>query len=391
MGKFAYPTEISPEDAVHVGKKAVQLSQLQGLSVPEFFVLTAEFFMAVIDGQGKGPEFRELSLRLPDPEAGQKLSTLIAAAAIPEALQDALYKRYLKLSYNPSEVRSAFDLIKKQKEGLVAVRASEPYPHLATYTNIRGKEELVKAVKLCWKSYYSVQDPNSIPPSLIVQRMIVTEKACEVRFDEGRVHIKAYWGQTGFLSQLTPDVYELDEASYEVADMQTGLQQSMFIFEAQKGGFSKKEVPEEARDSRVLEDDELQLVASFARRVYERLGDVRVEIGISQDKPYLINIKDHNKQEEVKVKVEEEDFISEDGIINHEGYDEATDEASEEDSLWEKENPPAAAAEAEAPWEAPRVDTTAQLEAIFRKYTTINPQLKDVLDLLKQDVLQLLR
>ena len=159
--KFASMDDVSQLTIGLVGSKALELKKLNELrlNVPTFFVVTQEFFDAVIETNDAKVKWEYLSTKLAAEGSAavlEQLASLVASLKIPEPLVDELYKRYYKLSCEPN-IKSAFDLIRSQREVFVAVRCSDPNPLLDTYTNIRGRDELIRAIKLCWASYFTVK------------------------------------------------------------------------------------------------------------------------------------------------------------------------------------------------------------------------------------------
>ncbi len=285
-------SEVSEQNAEIFGSKAVELKKLVelGFNVPKFFVVTQEVFDAVLELNDAKTEMEFLNTKLKGgnvKEILERQSNLISNLKIPDQIADELYKRYLKLGYHPGAVKSAFDLVKQQREIFVALRCSDPNPFLDTYTNIKGKSELIKAIKLCWMSHFSLKayeyrqkHPAQEPIALIVQRMVLTEKAGEVDSPEqGVLRIRAFWGQTGFLRHVKPDEYFVSEETNQISSKRVGLQQHMFILDTQKESFTKRGLPEEAKDTQVLEEDEIVSIARIAHTVRQHLGNVSVEFG----------------------------------------------------------------------------------------------------------------
>jgi len=472
--KFLDLDEITPEDANICCQKAMQLKRMfdSKLNVPKFFVITKEFFDAVVEFNELTTEFGFLHKRLSgegNKEVTQKLTHLIAKLKFPEPLLDALYKRYLKLSHESKDVKSAFDLIKKDKEGLVAVRCSDPNPYLDTYTCIRGKDELVKAIRLCWRSHYTSRALDyrfkhglADNLALIVQKMVITEKAVQVtQLDSNVFEVRTYWGQTGFLTQVNPDVYIVN-AENQISSRKIGNQVVMFVLDSKSESFKKKEVPAQARHQPVLEDFEVLKSLQIAKQVMSLLGKVSVELGISEGEAYVINAREivgqkqaypkeqgaasYQPQAEEPVTTSQEseltDITADDLLKQAEQEEIATgmpldmtrepptpteqqterpamepiphqpeeffshqqepatknffEEQAPQPSPIVQQNIPEKLGEPSNIGEEAKSQTTTgvspeQIEEIFQRYITINPSLKEVLELLKQDIIKILR
>jgi phosphoenolpyruvate synthase/pyruvate phosphate dikinase len=235
--------------------------------------------------------------------------------------------------------------------------------------------------------------------------------------NEGVLRIRAIWGQTGFLSQVESDIYIVSGG--QISSKTIGLQKDVYILDKERESFVKKVLPEEASESQVLEDEEVLKLAEIASHVFEEFGSRVVEFGVSQGIIYIINLRRMERAAIPKVEGlvrevgeiaettlfdEKEDFIS--SKVNDAGFEyqdlegqdkEYTEPAKvyEEPESFEE---PIKKYDEPADYE-PAVDQTLEtmpgqreaIEGVFRKFATINPSLKNVLDLLKEEIFKELK
>ncbi len=378
------------------GQKAALLKKVldNGYNVAPFFVISQDFFDSLVELNGAKNQLDFLKTKLKGEssiEVLNQLSSLIKKFIVPEPIIKELNKHYLKLSNNPLVVRSVFDLVKK--ETFVAVRASDPNPYIDTYTNILGKDELIRAIKLCLASFYkpkafSYSRTKSLGHNcLVVQKMVLTEKAGIMLSDSGVIKIKAHWGQTGFISKLNPDTYFVNNS--QISSKKIGLQNYMYMLE--KESFVKKSLPARAAESQVLEDREILNLAQTFKSLKNILGNIELEFGFSNGKIYIINVRPVNKMEEwdfIGGPPNEEEKIDE-KIVDLEPNQEDTINMGEVVDI--NANPKIVDV-----MEEPKLNNIMEesenskekIEKIFLKYEIINPNLKNVLNLLKDDLLE---
>ncbi len=181
--------EIRKEDIPSVGGKGASLGEMAsiGLPVPPAFVVTSQAFRRFLIRTGlEDPLYSILeSLDVDDNDAlesaAKKAKDLIHEAKMPDDLK--------------SEIRIAYEKLSRTGD-IVAARSSataEDLPDASfagqqeTVLNIKGIDNLLKAVQVCWASlygaraiYYRVKqgfDHHSVNIAVVVQQLIPSEKA----------------------------------------------------------------------------------------------------------------------------------------------------------------------------------------------------------------------
>ena len=169
-----------------------------GLPVPAGFVITAQTYEEFINTtrikdrifsflKGLDPEDTE-KLQ----QAAKQIQTLVIDTQVPENIKEVILESYAALSVEKGE---AEDLI-ESKESFVAVRSSataEDLPEAsfagqqATYLNVRGQDDIIKAVRACWASLFTARaiyyrERNNFPHdqvliAVVIQKMVNSEKS----------------------------------------------------------------------------------------------------------------------------------------------------------------------------------------------------------------------
>src|SRR3989344_9677984 len=187
--------EISAKDAAIAGSKGCHLGELsnEGFNVPPGFIITTQAYFnflkqnALIEKIGQ----KILETNEDNLEEVSNCSEQIKNW-INNAMLDSFFEKEIKVSYMKlGEKKIAFAT--SAEEDFVAVRSSPTMEELLfSFTgeknssiNVRGKDEVIQAVKQCWASLFNAKTipiikHNSIPISkignaVIIQKMINSE------------------------------------------------------------------------------------------------------------------------------------------------------------------------------------------------------------------------
>lgn len=189
--------EIGIEDVPFVGGKNASLGEMyqnltkKGIKIPYGFAITAYGYRCTLEKSGLKQKIKDILVDLDThnldqlAEKGQKIRELIRHAELPKDLEKEIGDAYEKLC--KKENISNLD---------VAVRSSataEDLPDASfagqqeTYLNVRGKEDLLEAVRKCFASLFTNRaisyredkhfDHFSIALSVVVQRMVRSDLA----------------------------------------------------------------------------------------------------------------------------------------------------------------------------------------------------------------------
>ncbi|MFB6301775.1 MAG: phosphoenolpyruvate synthase [Haloferacaceae archaeon] len=286
--------DIGAEDLDAVGGKAASLGELTaaGLPVPPAFVVTADAYRTFIEEAGIDEElFEVVDVDVEDSgaleEAERRAKELIIETPLPDSLRDEIEGAYGTLSEEDQS----------EGETNVAVRSSataEDLPDASfagqqeTYLNITG-DALAKKVRECWASlftqraiYYRQKQGfvhSDVDIAVVVQLMVDAEKS-GVMFTSHpstggpRIIIEAAWGLgEGVVSgSVSPDNYVVDRRTGELEDVTIADKKTTFVRDPETGETIEREVPEDRRTVRTLDEDEIEELVEIGARIEEHYG-----------------------------------------------------------------------------------------------------------------------
>jgi pyruvate, water dikinase len=227
--------EVTKKDIPLVGGKGANLGEMTnaGIPVPQGFIVTADAYREFLDEAGLTEKIRTLLAPLDSNDSKQlqslseKVKKLIIKAEMPKSLA--------------TQIRASY---KKMKGGAVAVRSSATAEDLpdasfagqqATFLNVQGEDDVVKAVQACWASlfearamFYRIEnkfDHFKVNIAVPVQHMVQSE-ASGVMFtvdpttsDLSKIVIESVLGLGEMIvsGDVTPDHYVVDKKSMKIA------------------------------------------------------------------------------------------------------------------------------------------------------------------------------
>ncbi len=302
--------EVGKEDIAIVGGKAASLGEMMQaeLPVPGGFAVTAHAFRRFIDENEIGEKlYSTLEVDVDNAEilneAEKRAKQIIMQAEIPEDIEDSIRSKYRELCE------------REGKEVFVAVRSSataEDLPEASfagqqdTFLNIKGEDEVLEAVKKCWASlfgaraiYYRVKqgfDHRMVNICVVVQRMVDAEKA-GVMFSshpstgEPFTIIEAAWGlgESVVSGAVSPDYYVVDRRTKKIKERKIATKKIMHVRDNNTGKTTEIPVPQEKRNAKVLEDDEILKLVELGEIVEELYGVPQdVEWAIKDKKVFIL-------------------------------------------------------------------------------------------------------
>ena len=281
--------DIGADDLGSVGGKAASLGELAGagLPVPPAFVVTADTYRGFIEETGiDGELFDAVDVDSDDSEelatAHGRATELILETPMPEPIREDIMAAYDDLEGGGASV---------------AVRSSataEDLPDASfagqqeTFLNVTG-EDLLERVKECWASLFSQRAiyyrneqgfaHEAVDIAVVVQVMVDSEKS-GVMFTshpstgEPVTIIEAAWGlgEAVVSGSVSPDNYVVDPATGEVTDVTVADKKVMCVRDAETGETVEREVPDDRRTERVLDEDELIELVELGEVVEEHYG-----------------------------------------------------------------------------------------------------------------------
>lgn len=297
--------EIDKTCLPYVGGKGANLGEMTkaGFPVPQGFCVTTYAYRTFIQQSSRINElFDQLECINPDDlEQTHKLGQSI--------------REHLQSMYMPDDIKAeilkAFQATGKHKA--YAVRSSataEDLPSASfagqqdTYLNIRGSEQLLKAIKSCWASLFTDRaityraknnfDHRLVFLSVVVQEMVFPEVA-GIMFTAdpitGRrktVSIDASFGLGEALVSglVTADLYQVRSRNITKKKIS---KKKIAIYSMPEGGTVTKDVPPEKQELQALEDDRIIELAELGQKIENHYGSEQdIEWGYAEGKFYIL-------------------------------------------------------------------------------------------------------
>jgi pyruvate,water dikinase len=286
--------QVAAEDAPEIGGKAANLGELvaAGLPVPPGFVLPAASYLDAMERAGVRGELAQLHVRAiaaaDDPAELDALCRRAAAtvrrAALPADLAEQLRVAYAAL---PDGEGGAAVAVRSSAVGEDGADASFAGMN-ATFTNVRGMDELLERIAECWASvfgarvvaYRAARGYVDEPAIAVVVQLMVRSDRAGVAFTAdpatGRrdvVVVEAAFGQGEVVvsGAVEPDTYRVGAGGTRLLAARVG-HQTHEIVRGEGGGDRTVPLDPERADARVLSDDEACDIARLALDVQQHFG-----------------------------------------------------------------------------------------------------------------------
>ncbi|MFO7872469.1 MAG: phosphoenolpyruvate synthase [Candidatus Undinarchaeales archaeon] len=320
MKVTAWFDELRKDDIALAGGKGANLGELlaAGLPVPNGFVVTAETYKDFIEETDIKTDIDEL-LKEIDVNNNDQLNSaakaikgMIKAAKMPDSVKEDIVEAYNE--FDSEEILIAGSDVEPGE--FVAVRSSataEDLPGASfagqqrTFLNVKGKTELIDAVKGCWASlfepraiYYRQKkgfDHEKVFISVIIQKMVDSDKA-GVMFtvnpaesDESKISIDAAWGLGEAIvgGEVTPDNYVVDKKSMQIVSKNVSEKPFMYTRDLETGKTKKVNLSEETAKKQVLTEDEIQQLAEYGKQIEKHYGYPQdIEWALEDSKIYIV-------------------------------------------------------------------------------------------------------
>ncbi len=319
--------DVDKNDVPLVGGKAANLGELlrAEIPVPDGFVVDARTFREFLEKAGIKDKvyglLKDIDVENTNElnEVSQKIREIITEAEIPKDIEKEIREAYRKLCEEFGE------------EVYVAVRSSataEDLPDASfagqqeTYLNVKGEDEVVDKVKLCWSSlftpraiYYRVQKGfrhEDVSIAVVVQKMVNSEKS-GVMFTshpvtgEKKCVIEAIFGlgEAIVSGLVTPDTYIYDRIARKLIEVRIG--EKKFMITRQNGKNVKVKLSDDKARERVLSDEEIERLVTLGELIEDHYGKPQdVEWAIEKGQIYIVQSRPITTIKEGKVEEEEE-------------------------------------------------------------------------------------
>lgn len=237
--------EVNKGDLPLVGGKGANLGELvnAAIPVPPGFIVTVDSYYHFVEKSNLGDKIHRLLVPL-DPNNSHELEQT-----------SSLIKQMILEAEMPQEIAAEIADAYAKLGGLVAVRSSataEDLPEASfagqqsTFLNVRGKEEVIRAVQGCWASlfepraifyrHYQGVDRFKVGIAVAVQRMVQSE-ASGVMFtiepvsNKQKIIIEAIYGLGDAIvsGAAMPDMYVLDKNGLAILEKGVAKQEQKLV------------------------------------------------------------------------------------------------------------------------------------------------------------------
>ncbi|MEE9323114.1 MAG: PEP/pyruvate-binding domain-containing protein, partial [Candidatus Aenigmarchaeota archaeon] len=327
------------------GEKAVKLSKMLNarLPVPGGFVINKEGFELFLKKNNLEERIAKVLEGLDADDhkrlggVSSEIKEMFVASQIPEGLKNEIlegYDGFLIRKEAKSIGGPALDFIRAGRENIyVSVRisaitsADSSFPGLFdTFMNVNGQKTLFESIKLAWASLYL---PRAIfyrkkkgfegecLGSVLVQRMVDSEKSGVVLSEKGSAMIEGSWGLGNSLAYglVSPDRYLLDGYSGEIQEKKIGRKVWMYRKDNVTNRTVKECVLDEKINEQLLDEGEIKKIFELYKRVSDHYGQEQiVEWAIERGRTYLLQVKSSPEPKESEHHEEEGERLEGYGI-----------------------------------------------------------------------------
>ncbi len=362
--------EIGKNSLNLVGGKGLNLGLMYAKSfpVPPGFVVTTEAYEKFLKETGIEEEVYSIldDLDIEDSDAlhnaAEKVQNLILNTEMHGSIKAEITEAYDNLNIDIDVFRKAskqaLDIIKAGREkSFVAIRSSATAEDAgdfsfagqqASFLNVKGEDEVVKAVQKCWASlftsraiYYRIKnnfEHRKVLIAVVVQKMVNSEKSGVVftknpSTGENEIIIEAVYGlgETIVSGSVTPDHYVVDPETMQIKEKKIEKQSFKLIRESNLGKNLKKNLGEEGSQQKLTNAEIIKLadICKEIEEYYRKPQDIEfaVESGriyIVQSRPVTTIGKKIEKEgigEEKNIEEREEEILLEGfGASPHTGF-----------------------------------------------------------------------
>ena len=301
------------------GGKGANLGEMYnlGLPIPPGFCITAQTYNQFIEEAGIKTKINSLLKNLDInntaklQQTAEEVQKLIVSTKIPSDIEEAIKHAYEILG---SDVRKASELI-DSKETFVAVRSSataEDLPEAsfagqqATFLNVKGKTEVVKAVRDCWASLFTARaiyyrQKNKFPHdkvliSAIIQVMVNSEQS-GVMFtvnpatnNPAEIVIEAIYGLGEYVvgGKVNPNLYLVDKKTRTIKTAEI-KKQEVGLFRDEKGNNLERSIPAHQQKQQVIPDTIIKELARYGQKIETHYGQPQdIEWAVEKGQIYIV-------------------------------------------------------------------------------------------------------
>jgi pyruvate,water dikinase len=285
--------DITLQDRLAVGGKGGSLGELTraGIAVPPGFVVrTGAFERSIVALEKQEPvrscvEALEAHDLAKITALSEKLRARLENASLPDDIQSEIVAAHAELcrenANQPLAVRSSATTEDAEDASFAGLQD--------TYLWVMAAEAVLKSVRSCWASLYSVPSityrrkhrmaEEGVAMAVVVQRM-VDARTAGVMFtrspltgDKSVITIEATWGLGSAVvsGEVTPDRFVIAKITGEISVREISDKHVQHV-PAGGGGVKDTETPQELRRAPCLSDKELVALRDIGRRVERHYG-----------------------------------------------------------------------------------------------------------------------
>jgi pyruvate,water dikinase len=325
----AWLPDLDKDSGRVAGGKGANLAEMfnSGFPVPPAFVITAQAYSYFIEKTGIKDIISDMLSRIAVEdtadltETAKKIREVIVEKQMPDDLREEILESYEALGFDKSSLegigKEAASILKSAHDDVfVAVRSSATTEDLAeasfagqqeTFLNIKGKNDLVEAVKRCFASLFTARaiyyrekkgfKHEQAYLAVVVQKMINSEKS-GVMFSRDPVHksdnvvVEAVYGLgEGIVSgKIKPDHYVVSR-DLEIKEIKTA-EKKIALTRSSQGQNQTIKLTEERSKSQVLTEYEIKKLADFGIRLEEHYGKSQdTEFALEDGEIYIVQTR----------------------------------------------------------------------------------------------------
>ncbi|MBN3037508.1 MAG: phosphoenolpyruvate synthase [Candidatus Diapherotrites archaeon] len=286
---IAWFNELSKTDIPKVGGKGANLGEMTkaGFPVPTGFVVTADTYFSYVKRMGIQSRIMDIvqNLDVNDTaelqEASKRISEIMVSVPMPPDITDEIVEAYRKLQKMRGE------------QIYVAARSSataEDLPEAsfagqqATFLDVQGEMELIKAVRKCWASLYTPRaifyreqqgfPHDKVAIAVVVQEMIKSEVAgvmftSEPTGDRTRLVIEAAYGlgEAVVSGSVTPDTYKIQKEPLKILSKKLGKQHFKIVRSERGLGTTHVDIPPLEQNTQKLSDERVLELSEMGNKI----------------------------------------------------------------------------------------------------------------------------
>ena len=294
-----------------VGGKGASLSELMsgGFLVPAGFCVTADGYRYFAEEAGLGREVEaalagaDLGSLASVREAAERVSSLVAAAPLPDDLREQIAEAYDELVETMGGPASAVRSSSVSEDG-----ASASFAGLyETYLNIRGISNVLESVGRCYASLWSERavryrsshgagGPDEAM-AVVVMGLVESETsgiaftAHPVTGDRNQVVINASWGlgEAIVSGRVTPDSFVVHKHTGKLVEREIYPKEIEVWLHPEGGGTLERKLSSDRAKAASLSDDQAREIAQVAAQVETHYGSPQdIEWGMAGGRIFVL-------------------------------------------------------------------------------------------------------